>query len=64
MVNKDGYLNRSIGTITSSRFGNKSEGSQERSRLLNQAIDAIRKLDTDELKDIAPELQRKVKLKQ
>ncbi len=63
MENNRDYLNRSIGTITSSRFGNETEGADRRKRLLNQANDAINKMDTKELEKIVPELQGKSRLK-
>ncbi len=63
MPNKRNYINRSIGSYTSSQLGKETDGKQERTKLLNQAIDAIRKLETSDLKELAPELQRKAKLK-
>lgn len=61
--NKPGYLNRSIGGYTSSRFGNETEGKEERRRLRNKALDAINKMELSELKQSVTELQRKANIK-
>lgn len=58
-----GYINRSIGTMTGSRFGNRTAGTDDRLRMIRQAHQAINVMSTDKLKEVVTDLQDKSGIK-